>query len=338
MKTFYKILGGTSLFLAFAVTASAATLSLSPTNKTVNVGDTFTISVLLNTAGQSIDGVDLKSLNYNPYNLQVINPNNGIASNQIQAGVLMPNTLANSVDTVNGKIVFSQVTNGGSKYNGSGTLATVTFKTLVAGTVSPTFNFTSGATTDSNVASGGVDILTGVTNGQYIINNVSGTVTGTTQAGGAGALGAGTLAGGVSSGVGGNAGYSSCVSGQTPTPLVRNLFRGLKGEDVRTLQTFLVNQGYTTQDNITGFFGPITEATVKKFQKANSIVSSGTPLSTGYGSVGPKTKAKINAVLATSSCASSQGSSSTNIQTLQAQIEALQKQVQDLMLKLQKSQ
>jgi peptidoglycan hydrolase-like protein with peptidoglycan-binding domain len=158
--------------------------------------------VLLNTQGQPIDGVDIQALNYNPYNLQLIDADVLAPGVQIQAGSLMPNTVANSVDTMNGKIVFSQITNGGSTYTGSGTLATMTFKALIAGTASISFNFTPGATTDSNVASQGNDILSSVANGTFTINNAGGSTSGTGSAGGGntGGNGTGQTGGGGNSG------------------------------------------------------------------------------------------------------------------------------------------
>ncbi len=175
MKRFHvsagKTMGIMGLLFALAANASAATLTLSPSSKSVNVGDTFSIDVLLDTQGQNVDGVDLQALNYNPYYLQLQDADPNTSGTQIQAGALMPSTLANSVDTTNGKIVFSQVANAGSTYNGSGKLATVTFKALVAGTANVSFDYTAGATTDSNIASAGNDILNSVTNGQYAIGN-----------------------------------------------------------------------------------------------------------------------------------------------------------------------
>ena len=57
------------------------------------------------------------------------------------------------------------------------------------------------------------------------------------------------------------------------------------------LQTFLFNQ-YSNfyQSNITGYFGLITEKAVQQWQKEHAIVSSGSPATTGYGAVGPKTR------------------------------------------------
>lgn len=44
---------------------------------------------------------------------------------------------------------------------------------------------------------------------------------------------------------------------------------------------------------ITGYFGPLTEQAVQRFQRKHNIVSSGSPETTGYGVVGPATRAKI---------------------------------------------
>jgi hypothetical protein len=56
--------------------------------------------------------------------------------------------------------------------------------------------------------------------------------------------------------------------------------------DVIALQTFLSQEGYMSAQNITGNFGPITQAAVKAFQGSNGLPS------TGY--VGALTIAKIN--------------------------------------------
>lgn len=81
--------------------------------------------------------------------------------------------------------------------------------------------------------------------------------------------------------------YLPCLS------LGRNLRTGMGGEDVQKLQEFLVKAGLLAEDKATGYFGPLTEAAVKKWQSAQGIVSSGNAASTGYGVVGPKTRATI---------------------------------------------
>lgn len=59
---------------------------------------------------------------------------------------------------------------------------------------------------------------------------------------------------------------------------------------VKRLQTILAKDKTIYPESlVTGWFGPATLRAVQAFQKKNAIVSSGTPESTGYGVVGPKT-------------------------------------------------
>lgn len=74
--------------------------------------------------------------------------------------------------------------------------------------------------------------------------------------------------------------------------LGRTLGIGSRGNDVIELQIFLKAKGYFNEE-ATGYFGALTEAAIKKIQATNSIVSSGTAAATGYGAVGPKTRAVI---------------------------------------------
>jgi peptidoglycan hydrolase-like protein with peptidoglycan-binding domain len=80
----------------------------------------------------------------------------------------------------------------------------------------------------------------------------------------------------------------------------RGLGYGSRGDDVRMLQSFLVRENLLPADFVTGYFGSNTEAAVMKWQVAQHIVSSGSPLTTGYGLVGVRTLASFNA-----SCAAS---------------------------------
>lgn len=79
----------------------------------------------------------------------------------------------------------------------------------------------------------------------------------------------------------------------TGATLTRVLFYGITGDDVRQLQVYLISKSYLAPTNDTGRFGPLTQAAVQAFQRANGIVSSGTPQSTGYGVMGPLTWRKI---------------------------------------------
>ena len=78
--------------------------------------------------------------------------------------------------------------------------------------------------------------------------------------------------------------------------LTRSLSRGSKGDDVRSLQSFLLSQEHLGQDGVTGYFGPLTESAVKLWQKNNDIVSSGTAETTGWGFVGARTRSAIFSV------------------------------------------
>ena len=86
--------------------------------------------------------------------------------------------------------------------------------------------------------------------------------------------------------------------------LNRAIKKGNTGADIKVLQQML-NSDPATQVSVSGagspgketsLYGPATEAAVKKFQAKYGIVSSGTPTTTGYGNLGPKTRAKLNAL------------------------------------------
>lgn len=211
----YLFLSFVILFLIgflFVATPSvfAATLSLSPSSVGYAAGDFFDVNVVLDTQNTSIDGVDVRYLNYNPSLLEVQDSNSSVTGVQITAGSLMPMSNINNVDSAVGKIQFSQSSIGGSSYNGTGNLATIRFKALSVGTASVNFDYTSGNTTDTNIASNGVDVLSAVTNGSYVISAASsggGGSTGGSSSGGSigGSSGGGTSGGGgASSGGGGN--------------------------------------------------------------------------------------------------------------------------------------
>jgi polyhydroxybutyrate depolymerase len=80
-----------------------------------------------------------------------------------------------------------------------------------------------------------------------------------------------------------------------PVLLTKNLARGSSGQEVRTLQDFLSTNSYLSEADVTGYYGISTENAVKTYQCQKALVCSGTPLSTGYGMVGPKTREAINA-------------------------------------------
>jgi peptidoglycan hydrolase-like protein with peptidoglycan-binding domain len=61
------------------------------------------------------------------------------------------------------------------------------------------------------------------------------------------------------------------------------------------------------EGKITGYYGALTQAAVQRFQAKNSIVSSGSPSTTGYGRVGSQTAAAIQAACGSGGIATGAG-------------------------------
>jgi len=144
------------------------TLALSPETSSTKVNGTFKIDILLNTSGQEVYGVDVNKLKFDPKILQVVDADAKTTGVQITSGTLMDMTVANKVDNKAGYIEFSQIATPQSTYNGSGVLASVTFKVLAVGTSTVAFDFALDSSTDSNIAVLGGDALSSVVNGLYV--------------------------------------------------------------------------------------------------------------------------------------------------------------------------
>jgi len=166
----FYVLARTGNIKPFAA-ALVPTLSLSPSSGTHTLGQTFEVNILLDTAGKSVDGVDIHYLNYNPKAMEVQDEDTNAAGVQIRQGSLFPTYIGNTVDTTNGRISISGIVSpGGSGFSGAGTFATVVFKALTASPSSAvTIDYTSGLTTDSNIVEHGTitDVLAVVINGNY---------------------------------------------------------------------------------------------------------------------------------------------------------------------------
>ncbi len=71
---------------------------------------------------------------------------------------------------------------------------------------------------------------------------------------------------------------------------------GSTGNEVQELQKLLKKEGFFPANQpTTQYFGSITQTSLKKYQAARGIASSGTPATTGWGRVGPKTILALNA-------------------------------------------
>lgn len=75
--------------------------------------------------------------------------------------------------------------------------------------------------------------------------------------------------------------------------LGRTLRLGMTGDDVQQMQEFLREQGFFNFSTATGYYGPITQEAIEAFQSSEGIVSSGSPDTTGFGQVGPRTQAAL---------------------------------------------
>lgn len=81
-------------------------------------------------------------------------------------------------------------------------------------------------------------------------------------------------------------------SSQATVPV--GLYKGMRSSDIRLVQKKLATHYKIPADatNVTGYFGPKTEALVKRFQLENSLITSATARDAGY--IGPKTAAALN--------------------------------------------
>jgi hypothetical protein len=80
-----------------------------------------------------------------------------------------------------------------------------------------------------------------------------------------------------------------------------NLYLGTRdattGGEVTELQKFLAEDPEVyPEGEITGYFGPLTEKAVQRWQARQGLVSSGAPDTTGYGVVGPQTRSTITRI------------------------------------------
>jgi peptidoglycan hydrolase-like protein with peptidoglycan-binding domain len=93
--------------------------------------------------------------------------------------------------------------------------------------------------------------------------------------------------------------FTTVASAQTFTSITGSADIGSRGSTVTNIQTFLAsNPAFYPEGLITGYYGSLTAAAVRRFQVFYGIVSSGTPGTTGFGRVGPVTLARMNSLIA----------------------------------------
>jgi plastocyanin len=102
-----------------------------------------------------------------------------------------------------------------------------------------------------------------------------------------------------------NTSAAPAYTGGSCPQIGRVLSLGSSGSDVSSLQQFL---GVSPA---TGYFGTLTQSAVESWQTSNNIISSGSPETTGFGVVGPRTAAAIRLACSGGSSAGSGSGSNT---------------------------
>ncbi len=144
-----------------------ATLSLDPSDGTLNRGCNFSLNVNVDTGGAQTDGTDAILL-YDPSKL---------TATSIANGTIYADYPADDIDSKNGKITISGLASVSTPVSGKSTFATVNFTipaSAADGATQVTFDFdpnNKAKSTDSNVVQRGtvVDVLNSVVNGKYTI-------------------------------------------------------------------------------------------------------------------------------------------------------------------------
>lgn len=140
---------------------AAASLSLSPATKTVEIGGSLSLTVNIDTGGVNSDAADV-IVTYDSAKLTIVSS---------VLGNLYDNNIKNDT-SVAGKITLRATSSAGNYYKGSGSFATITFQPKETGTTSVDFYFTPNSATDTvdcNIAYAGADILRSVSSGLYTI-------------------------------------------------------------------------------------------------------------------------------------------------------------------------
>ena len=143
------------LFFLTNSIASAATLSVSPATGVYTAGQAFTVRVLVNTTGASINAAD-GTLSFNPNELSVVSVAKGSIFNLWTAEPSFSNTA--------GSITFSGGTPTGYK-GGAGTVLSITFRAKAAG--QPKVTFTRGSVLAADGL--GTNVLTSMSSGSFTI-------------------------------------------------------------------------------------------------------------------------------------------------------------------------
>lgn len=151
MRKFLLVLGLAILFLFSSQEILAASLNLSSSNSTLQVGEEFWVEVHLDTQNQETLGTDV-ILIFDPQFFE---------AKEIQEGVIYPSYPGKKIDNEQGKIFLSGVANFGTPVTISGVLGKIKFMPKKQGEGQISFAWESGRTDLTNIVpyQGNVDLL-----------------------------------------------------------------------------------------------------------------------------------------------------------------------------------
>lgn len=143
---------------------AAATLSLSPAAATKSVGEVFNVDIVVNTGGDPAAGVSAL-INYDATKLTAV---------QVTAGTVLAGTpLTNTINSSTGTIQYD-TGNLSNNFTGTGTVATIQFRALAAGSAAVNYVFSAGATSNTSIVAAAAtptNLLTTVNGGVYTISS-----------------------------------------------------------------------------------------------------------------------------------------------------------------------
>ena len=160
MRKIFCVFTFLALFLTTSLAqASNASLHLSPNSGTFYVGNTFDVSILLNTGKNNVNAIKA-DLKFNPKKLQIVNPATGTSFISIWA---IPPFYSNT----DGKMSFQGGIPSPGINTSSGSALTVTFRAVEPGEATIYFLDSSKVLLDDGK---GTNILNSLGNGKYIIS------------------------------------------------------------------------------------------------------------------------------------------------------------------------
>lgn len=142
---------------------TAGRISLTTPKKIYKVNEIVPVSVIINTGGHAVDGVDLV-VRFNPKSLEAT------PGGLVKSGIFDEYPLV-ALDKKTGLISISGVNSLKKGYQGTGQFAVLNLKAKLPGKTSVTIDFNKGSTTDSNLVESGLskDILEAVGNLELVV-------------------------------------------------------------------------------------------------------------------------------------------------------------------------